>query len=162
MRRNEVDAPRAGAPAKAKTKKPPRTEIGWRELASFPDLGVERIAAKIDTGAKTSALHAFRIGETDIDGAPHVEFYLHPRRRRRKPEIFCCAPIADKRTIRSSNGQEEERYVIETRLRLGPRLWKVELALTNRDAMGFRLLIGRDALRRKFIVDPGASYLLGE
>ena len=141
-------------------KKRQRPLIGWREWAAFPDLGIERINAKIDTGAKTSAIHAFKLKEVLIDGVPHVEFYLHPRRRRRKPEIFCCAPVADKRLIRSSNGQEEERYVIETRLRLGDRLWKIELTLTNRDAMGYRLLIGRDALRRKFLIDPGASYLL--
>lgn len=151
----------ADASVKAKKKKRPRMTIGWREWAAFPDLGVDRVIAKIDTGAKTSAIHAFRVKEVEIDGTLYVEFYLHPRRRRRKPEVFCRAPVADKRTIRSSNGREEERYVIETRLRLGERVWKIELTLTNRDAMGFRLLIGRDALRRKFIVDPGASYLLG-
>lgn len=152
----------AGAPVAKEKKKRPRAVIGWREWAAFPDLGVERINAKIDTGAKTSAIHAFRVKEAKIDGVAHVEFYLHPRQRRRKPEIFCRAVVADKRIIRSSNGQEEERYVVETRLHLGGRLWKIELTLTNRDAMGFRVLIGRDALRRKFIVDPGASYLLGD
>ncbi len=147
---------------KSITKKRLRTEIGWREWAAFPDLGVERINAKIDTGAKSSAIHAFKVREIDIDGEPHVEFFLHPRRRRKKPEIYCRAPVVDKRVIRSSNGQEEERYVIETRLRMGERLFKIELTLTNRDAMGFRLLIGRDALRRRFIIDPGASYMLGD
>lgn len=150
------------APKKKKVrKKRPRTQIGWREWAAFPDFGVERINAKIDTGAKSSAIHAFKVKEIDVDGAPHVEFYLHPMQRRKKPEILCRAPVVDKRVIRSSNGQEEERYVVETRLRMGERLFKIELTLTNRDAMGFRLLIGRDALRRRFIIDPGASYLLG-
>ncbi|PQA86171.1 ATP-dependent zinc protease family protein [Hyphococcus luteus] len=148
--------------AKTKTKKArkPKPRIGWREWADLPDFEVENINAKIDTGAKTSAIHAFHIREIMIDGVEHVEFYLHPVQRRKKPEIFCSAPIADRRVIRSSNGQEEERIVIQTRLRLGDRTWKIDLTLTNRDAMGFRLLLGRDALRRKFLIDPGASYLL--
>ncbi len=142
-------------------KKKERLRIGWREWADLPDFEVKGVNAKIDTGAKSSAIHAFRIRETVIDGVDHVEFYLHPVQRRKKPEVFCRAPVADRRVIRSSNGQEEERYVIETRLRLDGKVWKIDLTLTNRDAMGFRLLIGRDALRRKFLIDPGASYLLG-
>ncbi len=146
--------------AKKKAKKRPRPRIGWREWAALPDLGVDRINAKIDTGAKTSAIHAFRIREIELEDQPHVEFFLHPVQRRKTPEIYCCAPLVGKRVIRSSNGQEEERIVIQTHLHLGPRLWKIDLTLTNRDAMGFRLLIGRDALRRKFLIDPGASYRL--
>ncbi len=141
--------------------KPARTLIGWREWASFPDLDVERINAKIDTGAKSSALHAFKIKEREINGASYVEFFLHPVQRRKTPEIFCRAPVHDTRIIRSSNGQEEERYVIETKICLSDKIWKIDVTLTDRDAMGFRLLIGRDALRRKFIIDPGASYLTG-
>lgn len=136
--------------------------VGWREWAALPDLGVNRIIAKIDTGAKTSAIHAFRLREFLQDGAPWVEFYLHPVRRRKTPEIHCIAPIADKRAIKSSNGASEERIVVNTRLRLGGRIWRIELSLTNRDAMGYRLLIGRDAIRKKAIIDPGASFLLGE
>ena len=151
---------KAGVKTKRKKTKPQKAMIGWREWADLPDFDVKHINAKIDTGAKSSAVHAFRIRETVINGVDHVEFFLHPLQRRKKPEVFCRAPIADRRIIRSSNGQEEERYVIETRLRLGGRLWKIDLTLTNRDAMGFRLLLGRDALRRKFLIDPGASYLL--
>lgn len=145
----------------AKKAKKQKVLIGWREWAGLPDFDVNLINAKIDTGAKTSAIHAFRIRETVINGVDHVEFYLHPVQRRKKPEVFCRAPVAGRRTVRSSNGQEEERYVIETRLRLGRRSWKIELTLTNRDAMGFRLLLGRDALGRRFLIDAGASYLLG-
>ena len=144
-----------------KKKKKIKPMIGWREWAGLPDFEVEGINAKIDTGAKSSAIQAFRITETVLAGVDHVEFYLHPVQRRKIPEVFCRAPISGRRVIRSSNGQEEERYVIQTGLRLGERVWKIDLTLTNRDAMGFRLLIGRDALRRKFLVDPGASYLLG-
>jgi hypothetical protein len=145
---------------KTKKKKATRSMVGWREWAALPDFDVKRINAKIDTGAKTSALHAFRIREVMLNGVEHVEFFLHPLQRRRKPEVFCRAPLVGQRVVRSSNGQEEERYVIETRLCLGGKVWKIELTLTNRDAMGFRLLVGRDALRRKFVIDPGASYLL--
>lgn len=143
-----------------KPKKTVRSVIGWREWASLPDFEIDRINAKIDTGAKTSAIHAFKISEVMIEGDCYVDFYLHPMQRRKQPQVHCQAPLAGKRIIRSSNGQEEERYVIETRLRLGARLLKIDLTLTNRDAMGFRLLIGRDALRRKFMIDPGSSYLL--
>lgn len=135
--------------------------IGWREWAAFPELGVEKINAKIDTGAKSSAIHAYRIKKVERRGKAYAEFFLHPVQRHKRPEIYCRAPIVDQRLIRSSNGHEEERLVIETKLRLGEKLWKIDLTLTNRDSMGFRLLIGRDALRRKFIIDPGASYLLG-
>jgi hypothetical protein len=138
-----------------------RPVIGVRELAAFPDLGIDRIHAKIDTGAKTSAIHAFRIREIEDNGNLLVEFALHPRRRRKTPEIFCRAPVVDKRLIRSSNGQEEERYVISTDMRMGDESWTVELTLTNRDAMGFRLLVGRDAVARRFLIDPGGAYLLG-
>lgn len=150
----------AAAPKKKRAQKL-KTIIGWREWASLPEFGAHEVNAKIDTGAKTSAIHAFRIVEKKIDGVMHVEFYLHPLQRRRHPEIFCRAPIADRRLVRSSNGQEQLRPVIRTRLRLGVRSWLIDLTLTNRDAMGFRMLIGRDALRRRFLVDPGASYLLG-
>ncbi|MEX6634645.1 ATP-dependent zinc protease family protein [Hyphococcus lacteus] len=148
------------APVKHKKKKRVRTLIGWREWVDLPDLEVHHVNAKIDTGAKSSAIHAFKIKEVLIEGVPHVEFYLHPVQRRKRPEVLCCVPIAGRRIIRSSNGQEEERYVVETHLKMGEATLKIDLTLTNRDAMGFRLLIGRDALRRKFMIDPGASYLL--
>lgn len=159
MTKAKEEAPEKKAAGK-KVKKQ-KALIGWREWADLPDFDVKHVNAKIDTGAKTSAIHAFRIRETVIKGVDHVEFYLHPVQRRKKPEVFCCAPVAGRRIVRSSNGQEEERYVIETRLRLGRRTWKIELTLTNRDAMGFRLLLGRDALGRRFLIDAGASYLLG-
>ncbi|MGE0408931.1 MAG: ATP-dependent zinc protease [Amphiplicatus sp.] len=135
--------------------------IGWREWAAFPELGDFRIKAKIDTGAKTSALHAFRIRATRRDGLDFAEFYVHPVQKRRQPELFCAAPIIDKRGIRSSNGVLEQRFIIRTTLRLGERAWPIEVSLTNRDAMGFRLLLGRDAFRKRYVIDPRASFLLG-
>ena len=128
----------------------------------LPSLCAARIKAKIDTGAKTSAIHAYRIKEVEKDGAPYVEFYLHPEQKRKTPEIFCVAPVMDKRLIRSSNGKTQERFIIKTVLAMGEREWPIALSLTNRDEMGFRLLIGRDALRKKVIIHPGKSYMLGK
>ncbi len=139
-----------------------RATIGWREWASLPDLGVDRINAKIDTGAKTSAIHAFRLHVTETEDGAWVEFYLHPRQRRKTPEVFCRAPLIDRRVIKSSNGQEDERLVINTPFRMGDQIWPIELTLTNRDTMGYRLLIGRDALAGRFLIKSDASYLLGK
>ncbi|MBI1392244.1 MAG: ATP-dependent zinc protease [Alphaproteobacteria bacterium] len=136
-------------------------EIGWREWARLPDLSASPIKAKIDTGAKTSAIHAFKIEEVDRAGVPFVRFFLHPVQRRKIPEIYCEAPIADRRVVRSSNGAEQERIVIRTTLQLGERAWAIDLSLTNRDEMGFRMLVGRDALRKRIIISPSRSFVLG-
>lgn len=146
--------------------KPPRKkklaplEIGWREWAELPALCDRRILAKIDTGAKTSAIHAYRIREIVVDGRPHVEFHVHPVQKKRKPEVRCLASIHDRRIYKSSNGAAQERIVIVTELRLGGRKRTIELSLANRDDMGFRLLIGRDALRKNVIIHPARSFLL--
>lgn len=134
--------------------------IGWREWVALPGLNVDTIKAKIDTGARTSALHAFRIKEIDVDGAPHVSFFVHPVQHKKTPEIACTAKIVDKRVITSSNGQRQNRYVIVTPVRIGSLEWPIELTLTNRDEMGFRMLLGREAVRKRFLVDPGSSFSL--
>jgi len=136
--------------------------IGWREWVAFPDLGIHKTIAKMDTGAKSSVIHAFCIKEIEIEGVRIVEFRLHPAQGKNTPELFCRAPVIGQRVIRSSNGQTEQRYVIETRLKLGNLMRKIELTLTNREEMEYRLLLGRDALREKYFIDPNASYLLGE
>lgn len=136
--------------------------IGWREWASLPDLGVDHIKAKIDTGAKTSAIHAYKVKRFVDGGAPWAEFRLHPVQKRKRPEILCRAPIVDERAVRSSSGHAETRYVVSTMLGLGPFVGKIELTLTNRDDMGFRMLIGRQALKKNYIVDSALSYGLGE
>lgn len=138
-----------------------KKRIGWREWVAFPELGIDRIKVKIDTGARTSVIHAFRIKKIDNGDEPKVGFYLHPVQRRRNPELHCVAPIADERTITSSNGERETRYVIITPMRLGEDIWPVELTLSNRDQMGFRVLAGRSAIRGRYIVDPGISFVLG-
>jgi len=132
--------------------------IGWREWVSLPDFETPPIKAKIDTGARTSALHAFRIRPFTKEGIPYVEFYIHPEQHRRKPEIRCEAPLLEQREVKSSTGHKELRYVIETDAEIGGDIFTIELTLTNRDELGFRMLIGRQAVRGHFIIDPGRSY----
>lgn len=139
-----------------------RRRAGWREWVALPKLGIDRIKAKLDTGARSSALHAYRIERFDRDGEPYVAFFVHPIQRRRKPEIRCEAPLLDVRTVTSSNGQREDRYVIETSLKLGVRTWPIELTLTNRDEMSYRMLLGRQALRQRIVVDSATSYRLSK
>lgn len=139
-----------------------RLVIGWREWLSFPDLGIDRIKAKVDTGARTSAIHAFDIHEFERDGQSFVEFLVHPAQRRKSPEIRCCAPVHEKRVITSSNGARSERFIIETRLGIGAHSWPIELSLAKRDQLGFRILLGRQAVRGKCIIDAGSSYKIGK
>lgn len=139
-----------------------RQRVGWCEWAGLPDLGVERIRAKIDTGAKTSALHALELEPVDIDGEPHVSFVVEAVRDGAAARIRCCEALAGRRLIRSSNGAEEWRLIIRTALRLGVHDNPVELSLADRGAMEFPLLVGRDALGVRFLVDPGASFILDE
>ncbi|MDA1298217.1 MAG: ATP-dependent zinc protease [Chloroflexi bacterium] len=134
---------------------------GWREWVRLPDFSPIQINAKLDTGARTSALHAFRLRRFERDGVRWVRFELHPRQRNRKDSATIEAVVFDERKVRSSNGREELRPVIRTRCQLGGRTWRIEITLTRRDNMSFRLLLGRTALRERVTVDSGRSYLLG-
>lgn len=138
-----------------------RSIIGWREWVGLPDFGIPEIKAKIDTGARTSALHAYKIKPFQEGGKQYARFRVHPIQRRRKPEIECVAPVIGIVPVRDSGGKVEKRVVVSTLLSLGARTWPIELTLTNRDEMTFRMLIGRTAVRGKFDVDPGASFLSG-
>jgi hypothetical protein len=140
--------------------KRPKVVVGWREWIGLPDLGVDRIKAKIDTGARTSAIHAFEIKEFKKNGERYVGFSLHPVQHRRRPVVNCEARVVDERTVTSSNGKRERRFVIETDIKLGDDVWPIEMTLTNRDEMGFRMLLGRRAVRRRCVVDPGSSFKL--
>lgn len=142
----------------ATQRKDPPT-VGWREWVSLPDLGVAAIKAKIDTGARTSALHVTHITRIERDGRPWVRFTVHPLQRAELPAVRAEAPLVEHRPVRSSSGHTEHRLVISTTLALGEGSWPIELTLTRRDAMGFRMLIGRQALRRRSLIDPGRSYL---
>jgi hypothetical protein len=127
----------------------------------LPGLGVEAIKAKLDTGARTSSLHAFGLERFTRDGASMVRFEVHPAQRSAKGALRVEAPILEERSVRSSSGQEELRPVILTEVALSGRAWPIELTLARRDAMGFRMLLGRQALRRRAVVDPGRSFLAG-
>jgi len=132
-----------------------RSTIGWREWIGLPDLDVKRIKAKIDTGARTSALHVWGL---TVDGDV-ASFTLHPFQRRNVPTVEASAAISDWRWVRSSSGHRQERPVITTTLQLGDDTWVSEVTLTSRDEMGFRLLLGRTALARRFVVDPSQSFV---
>ncbi|PWG02303.1 ATP-dependent zinc protease [Sphingosinicella humi] len=135
-----------------------RPVIGWREWVELPELIDLPIKAKIDSGARTSSIHSFGTRRFYDGGAPWVEFLLHPIQRHATPEIAAVAPIKDERWVKSSNGEAEKRIVIETAARLGEIEWTIELTLASRDVMGFRMLLGREAIRRRFLIDPGRSF----
>lgn len=139
-----------------------RPIIGWREWLGLPELGIERIKAKIDTGARSCALHAFDIRPTHREGQPSVRFKVHPFQRDNQRTVTSEGTLIDWRWVKSSAGQETLRPVIETTIELMGRRWPIELTLINRDPMGFRMLLGRQALRRRFVVDPGRSFCSGQ
>jgi hypothetical protein len=136
--------------------------IGWREWVTLPDLGVDDIKAKVDTGARSSTLHAWDVDVVDRPHAgPVVRFVLHPRQRDHSHTVVAEAPLVGWRDVRSSNGTLERRPVIRTPVVIAGRRVAVELTLTRRDEMGFRMLIGRRALRRRFVIDPARSFAGG-
>lgn len=137
----------------------PVLTVGWREWVALPELGIGRIKAKVDTGARTSSLHAFDVRMTRLGSKRIVRFRVHPNQKDDATVVEAEGEWIENRTVRSSSGQESLRPVIRTRIRMGEESWPMELTLTRRDAMGFRLLLGREALRRHCLVDPAASYL---
>ncbi len=132
--------------------------LGWREWIALPDLKVDQIKVKVDTGARSSAIHASDIKYFEVDQQQWVRFKIHPYQKDTTHTILTEAPLLATRSVRSSNGHIEDRPIIQTTIDLGMR-WLIELTLTNRDLMGFRMLIGRQAIRQRFWVDPGRSYL---
>lgn len=136
-------------------------KVGWREWVGLPDLRVDAIKAKIDTGARTSALHAYRIEPFRRAGALWLRFELNPIQRSHAMQVKCEARAVGERTVRNTGGGIERRYIITTLLKLGEATWIIELALTNRDHMGFRMLLGRTALQGRVLIEPGRSFLLG-
>lgn len=133
--------------------------LGWAEWVAMPDLGLPAIKAKVDTGARTSALHAFEIEPFGPADMPMVRFGIHPIPGRTDVVIYCSAPVIDRREITSSNGEREARCVITTRISIGERTWPIEVTLANRETMAYRMLLGRQAIRGDIRVDPAASYL---
>lgn len=140
----------------------PKIKIGWEEWCALPALGLPAVLAKVDTGAKTSALHAFDIEPYVWHHQNYVRFKVHPLAQDRKFTRVCEAPLSERRVIISSNGEREMRPVILTKLQFGERIITAELTLTSRHKMAFRMLLGREALRKaRFVVDPAKSYILG-
>ncbi len=135
--------------------------LGWREWAALPDLGVRAIKAKLDTGARTSSLHAFKMKAFTRDGVPMVRFEVHPVQRSAAATVLVEVEVHDERTVRNSGGNVELRPVILTTVEVGGVSWPIELTLTRRDEMGFRMLLGRQALRGRALVDPARSFYAG-
>jgi len=134
---------------------------GWREWVGLPGLSIRSIKAKIDSGARSSCLHAFDMEMMEREGASWVRFAVHPIQRNDAKVVWCEAPVHDVRSVRSSNGEVSQRVVIRTLLSIFGRRWPIDLTLNNRDAMGFRMLIGREAVRGRFVIDSGGSYFAG-
>ncbi len=146
-------------PSRAAAESPPT--IGWREWLSLPELKVKRIKAKIDTGARSSSVHAFEIEPFTRDEADWIRFSIHPLQRNDKNIVIAEAPVLDQRSVRSSSGHVTLRYVISTTVLWNQQSWPIELTLADRDSMGFRMLLGREAFRRRFLVDSARSYVGG-
>lgn len=135
--------------------------LGWREYVALPRFGVKAIKVKVDSGARTSALHAEDLKIVHRGGKTKVHFKIYPKQRSKKVAIDAVADVIDSRVIRSSVGHETIRPVIRTNVEIGGDTFEIEVTLVNRDIMGFRMLLGREAIRRRFLVDPGRSYLMG-
>ena len=136
-----------------------RPVVGWREWVALPGLGIVRIKAKVDTGARSSALHAVEIEEWEARDGRRLRFTVYPIQRSTRTAVRVEAPLVDRRRVRSSSGRQELRPVVRVDVGLGEEQFSTEVTLARRDQMGFRMLLGRTALRRRFLVDPGRSFL---
>lgn len=133
-------------------------KIGWIEWLSLPELNVDLMKAKIDTGARTSAIHTFKLEPFEKNGEEWVRFWLHPNQEDYVNEVICECPIKDKRSVTNSGGNTELRYVIETLVKISNKSWPIEITLTNRDEMKFRMLLGRQAMQEIEVI-PSRQYI---
>jgi len=137
------------------------TLIGWREWVVFPDFEGALVKAKIDTGARTSAIHAVNVEAIERDGQTYISFIIHPNQKDTENTVECIAPLVERREITDSGGHVEQRFIVSANVQLGGQTWPIELSLTDRDAMGFRMLLGRTAMQNRFLVQPDKSFLHG-
>lgn len=150
--------PKITKPNSANQTKILKIVLGWREWAALPELGIDRIKVKVDTGAKNSALHAFNSSLISKNGEDWIHFDIHPDQNKDTTIKSCTVRLIDRRWVTNSGGTRERRFVIETPIRIGDREWPVIITLSNRDEMGFRMLIGRSAIKGKYMVDPAKSF----
>lgn len=143
----------------SKSKQPQLAVVGWREMLTLPDLNIPIIKAKIDTGARTSALHAFNCQEFQQNNKTMIRFAVHPLQKNIHQTVLATAELLEYRKVTSSVGHAQIRPVVLTTIQLGEYRWQIELTLTNRDVMGFRMLLGRQGVKNRFLVDPGKSFL---
>lgn len=136
-----------------------RITVGWREWVTVPTLGIRWVKAKIDTGARSSAIDAENIREFMNDGAPHVAFTVNPHQRKLLQPVECIAPITDERMVTSSSGHQQRRYFVIIDIQLAGQTWPIEISLAERESLGFRMLLGREALQNRCVVDPAQSFL---
>ena len=136
--------------------------VGREEWCSFPEIGIPAVKCRVDSGAKTSALHAVNITPFKKNGVSWIKFDVHPLQNDEETTINCESPVYDKRKVKSSSGNSELRFVIKTTLSITEETWDIEVTLTNRDNMGYRMLLGREAMIGKMLVDPEANCLLGQ
>jgi hypothetical protein len=148
--------------AHGKTMKQDKKVIGWREWVKLPDLAIKGIKAKIDTGARTSSLHAFDVETFRHRGVDYVKFKVHPKQRDSKSTVHSKARIHEYRHVKSSTGHLTKRPVIITEIEMLGEKWSIELTLANRDEMGFRMLLGREGFRKRMVVDAGRSFVGGK
>jgi hypothetical protein len=149
-------------PSKTDTGTAPKITLGWREWIYFVDLPLPPIKAKVDTGARTSCLHAFELSSFEREGSKWIRFHVHPDQRNNDIVAICEAPASDRRQVSDSGGHRELRWVIKTRVLIAGQEQSIELTLTDRDTMRFRMLLGRSAMKGRFRVDPARSYLHGK
>lgn len=149
------------AVARKRKRRQPTKVAGWREWVGLPELGIDAVKAKLDTGARSSALHALAMRPFSADdGTPMIAFEVHPIQRDAHTTVEVVAELLGEREVRDSGGKLERRPLIRTIVELGDKRWRIEVTLTRRDKMGFRMLLGRSALKRRYVVDPGASFIV--
>ncbi len=136
--------------------------VGNAEWCALPELNLPAIRARIDSGAKTSSIHAYNITQFERDNSSWVSFEVHPIKKDNATVVFCEAELVDRREVKSSNGTTEKRFVIKTPFSINDQTWDIELTLTNRDSMGFRMLLGREAMQERILIDPSSKSIFGK